>query len=363
VQILALKRQGSSVIINGREVLLLPETDVAFSFLNTIYLGSSISEERKKDILLHEEVHLKQYHSVDLLFFEIFKIIFWFNPLSYVFQKRLELLHEYIADNAVASINKDSAYYQTLLSYVFQTERAPFVNTFFNNSLIKKRIIMLQKSKSHSIFQLKYLILVPLVLGMLLYTSCETSTTEIETKTANLNEDTTEVMQKIKELSEAIMKVGNLSDDEVKALEFLSLEAKPGAKIYLSVEEYLEGNKEDGIPFSVLEQVPVYPGCSGDTNLAQKKCFTEKITAFVGENFDVTLANTLEITGVQKIYVQFKINKSGLIQDVKARASHDVLKDEAIRVVRAFPRMKAGMQGGKHVNVLYSLPIKFNVNE
>jgi hypothetical protein len=170
-------------------------------------------------------------------------------------------------------------------------------------------------------------------------------------------------MQKIKELSEAIMKVGNLSDDEVKALEFLSLEAKPGAKIYLSVEEYLEGNKEDGIPFSVLEQVPVYPGCSGDTNLAQKKCFTEKITAFVGENFDVTLANTLEITGVQKIYVQFKINKSGLIQDVKARASHDVLKDEAIRVVRAFPRMKAGMQGGKHVNVLYSLPIKFNVNE
>ena len=124
-------------------------------------------------------MHIKQGHTWDLLFFELMRIIGWFNPLVYVYQSRTAELHEFIAD---AHVGKDfkSEHYQQLLSQVFQTEHISFINQFFTQSLIKKRIVMLQKSKSKKVWQLKYLLLVPVVLGMLFYTSCELEKKQLE---------------------------------------------------------------------------------------------------------------------------------------------------------------------------------------
>src|SRR5690606_1094069 len=120
----------------------------------------------------HELVHINHRHSWDLVFFELLRIIFWFNPLIYIYQSRIAELHEFIADKHTVKTNKKE-HYQHLLEEVFKTENISFINQFFNHSLIKKRIVMLQKSKTKKVWQLKYLSLVPLLIGMLIYTSCE----------------------------------------------------------------------------------------------------------------------------------------------------------------------------------------------
>jgi len=352
---------GNTVYFDGLKLKILPKTDTAFSFFNTIYLGENISEEKRSSIVAHEKIHIQQKHTLDLLFFEILRIIFWFNPLIYVFQNRMATLHEFIADEKLTAENDKKQYYQNLLSEVFQTEKISFINTFFNQSLIKKRINMLQKSKSRKAAQLKYLLLLPAICAMLIYTACSNEPKTEETPIVQQSDS--EVMNKINELAEAIMKKGEMTPEEEKALKLLTTEAQPGDKVYTSVQEYLnetEGEEDMSVAFSEIERVPTYPGCSGD-NETLKKCFTERISAFVGENFNTKLGKDLSLTGRQRIVVQFKIDKSGNIVDVKAKAPKPELEAEALRIIEKLPQMQPGEQKGEKVGVLYSLPIVFEV--
>ena len=352
---------GNTVYFDGLKLKILPKTDTAFSFFNTIYLGENISEEKRSSIVAHEKIHIQQKHTLDLLFFEILRIIFWFNPLIYVFQNRMATLHEFIADEKLTAENDKKQYYQNLLSEVFQTEKISFINTFFNQSLIKKRISMLQKSKSRKAAQLKYLLLLPAICAMLIYTACsnEPKTEEIPI----VRQSDSEVMNKINELAEAIMKKGEMTPEEEKALKLLTTEAQPGDKVYTSVQEYLnetEGEGDMSVAFSEIERVPTYPGCSGD-NETLKKCFTERISAFVGENFNTKLGKDLGLTGIQRIVVKFKIDKSGNIVRATAKAPKPELEAEALRIIEKLPQMQPGEQKGEKVGVLYSLPIVFEV--
>ena len=352
------KRRGDEIIINDTKIISLANTDAAFSFFNTIFLGDRLSEVQKSNILLHEKIHVVHHHSIDLLFFEILRIVFWFNPLIYVYQNKMVLLQEFTADAAVAAQNGKHAYYQDLLSQVFSTESISFVNTFFNHSLIKKRILMLQKSKSKKIFQLKYLLLLPVVCVMLVYTSCSDEKAEDQASLASNSE--TEVMDRINELSEAIMKKGNLSDEEMRALKFLSTEAKPGDKVYESVENYLEETKFDSegkVSFVAIEKAPIYPGCEGLDNEAAKKCFTQKISQFISENFKVDNLEDSGITGRQKIMTKFIVNKNGNVFVKEIKANHPDLEAAARRTLNQLPKMLPGEQDGKKVAVEYVLPI------
>ncbi|MEW7290076.1 M56 family metallopeptidase [Aquimarina sp. 2304DJ70-9] len=183
--------------IKNKKIVTLPNSTQAFSFWNTIYLGDGLSEEEKKQILIHEIVHVDQKHSLDQLYFELLKVILWWNPLIYINQSRVTVLHEYLADAAViSSINKKN-YIQQLLNATFQTQEVTFVNQFFNQSLIKKRIIMLQKSKSKSISKFKYLLLIPAITGILTYTSCsnasnQSANNQTESLKSNENMDISE---------------------------------------------------------------------------------------------------------------------------------------------------------------------------
>ncbi len=359
-QIVSFKKTAILRIQGEIEYYELPKTDIAFSFFNTIYIGENLSEEKRSSIILHEKIHIKQKHSLDLLWFELLKIVFWFNPLHYIYQSRIRLLHEFTADAMVIEQQNKKEYYQNLLSEVFNTSTISFTNTFFNQSLIKKRIIMLQKSKSRKIFQLKYLLLIPLVLSMLFYTACsDEAKTITETE---MSSSESEVMTKINELSEAIMKKGTMTEEEEKALRFLVTEAEPGDKVYTSVQEYLDAEQENtDVPFGVIEQVPVFPGCEGLNNEDAKNCMSSKISDLVAKNFDISIAEKEGLTGKIKIYVQFKIDKDGNVADLKARAPEKVLENEAKRVISLLPQMKPGVQKGEAVGVLYALPILFEV--
>jgi protein TonB len=155
-------------------------------------------------------------------------------------------------------------------------------------------------------------------------------------------------------------------EDEVEEEETVikSTEVKQDEKI-VEVKEIKEEVVEEEIadvPFAVIENVPIYPGCENEKgNDAKKKCMSSKISEFINKKFNTDLASDLGLDGRQRIAVQFKIDKNGNVTDVRARAPHPRLEKEAISVVQSLPNMTPGKQRGKPVGVLYSLPIVFDI--
>ncbi len=120
-------------------------------------------------------------------------------------------------------------------------------------------------------------------------------------------------------------------------------------------------DEPDDVPFLIIEDAPIFPGCEG-TKDEMKACFTAKITKFVSKKFNTELASELNLaSGIQRIFVIFKIDKQGNIADIEARSPYKELQNEAIRIVKLLPQMEPGKQRRKPVNVKYSLPIAFKV--
>ena len=117
------------------------------------------------------------------------------------------------------------------------------------------------------------------------------------------------------------------------------------------------------VPFAVIEEVPIFPGCEIGNNLEKRNCMSKKIAIFIQRKFNTDLASDLGLTGRIRISVIFKIDQRGNIVGVRARAPHLRLQTEAIRVVSMLPKMKPGIQRGKAVIVPYSLPIIFEIPE
>ncbi len=351
LKINTIKAKSVKTTLHKIPVYIVPETKEAFTFLNTIFLGNDLSETQKQTVLLHEQVHKNQKHSLDLIYFECLRILFWFNPFLYLFQKELKLLHEYIADLYVINKTGKKEYYQNLLSQVFNTSQLSFINTFFNHSLIKKRIIMLQKSNQKT-NTFKYLLLLPLLGAMVFYSSCEQ---QVATDTEVTATD------KIAELRE-LLETQELTPEQRAALVQLAYPENAPAPPAPPVPP--KPNKNGDVPFATIEKVPVFPGCEGESgNESKKRCFSEKLSDFVRENFDTSIAKKTGLTGKQRITIVFKIDKTGNIVEARARAPHLDLEIEALRVINMLPKLQPGMQDGKPVGVLYTLPILFKVDE
>lgn len=130
-----------------------------------------------------------------------------------------------------------------------------------------------------------------------------------------------------------------------------------------TVTEVTESEMTTGdVPYAVIENVPVYPGCKGEDNIELKNCMSTKIAEFINQHFDIKKIEAMDLP--PKIYrsaVQFKIDKQGNVVDVRARADYPEIENEAVRVVSNLPKMKPGKQRGKEVGVLYSLPIIFKI--
>lgn len=154
-------------------------------------------------------------------------------------------------------------------------------------------------------------------------------------------------------------------EDEVEVEETVIESTETDEDEAVEVEEIIEVTEEEevleDVPFAIIEDVPVYPGCKGNKQQL-RACLQEKITKHVNRKFNSDLASDLGLTpGVKKIFVMFKIDKHGNIADVMARAPHNRLRDEAIRVIKLLPKMTPGKQRGRPVGVKYSLPIAFKV--
>ncbi|UJH90779.1 blaR1 peptidase M56 [Antarcticibacterium sp. 1MA-6-2] len=358
-------------------IIEVPNSNIACTFYRTIFLGDQLTETEKLQILSHELVHVKQKHSLDLLFFEILKIIFWFNPLVYIYQNRMAAVHEFIADASVVKSTPKRSYYEQLLNSAFNTTNISFINQFINQSLIKKRIVMLQKSRSKTTAKLKYLVMIPLVMAMLTYVACSDENSSMNYQEEDSLSQYSYTMNKQEEMSNEKREIHKKYEDFlINNPDYVSWATIEGNQITYSVhsrnEEVPEGyiklevsdkydmyinlpgstknangeeksetikyEKGDDIPFAVIEEVPVFPGCEGlETNEERKNCMSQKIQEHVQKEFNTSLGKQLGLTGRNRVIAIFKINSQGQVIDVRSRAPHPALEEEAKRVINSLP--------------------------
>lgn len=328
--------------------ILVPDSHIAFSFFKSIFLGDKLADKEYNAIISHELVHIEQRHSLDLLFFELMRIVGWFNPLVYVYQHKIAELHEFIADAQVPKTER-KAHYELLLSQVFQTQNISFVNQFFKSSLIKKRIVMLQKTKSKKVFQLKYLAIVPVLLGMLLYTSCQTEISSEEKTKSTLS-------KKIEALELEIKNKDSLTQDEKGQLAKLIYTTFPrGVKGISGKEGEITYS---GIPFSVVEEVPIFPGCENAED--KRACFNKQIQKHISKNFNYP--QVAQDQGIQgRVNVMFTIQKDGTIGNLRMRGPDKLLENEVERIIKRLPKMTPGQHKDELVGVPFSIPVTFKL--
>lgn len=158
-----------------------------------------------------------------------------------------------------------------------------------------------------------------------------------------------EVVEDEEEVEETVIESTETTEDEV-------IEEVEDVEV-VEEEEVIED-----VPFSIIEDAPIFPGCEKYKSKAERKrCMSEKVQKHVNRKFNTDLASDLDLEGIQKIYVVFTIDRNGNITGVRSRAPHPRLAKEAEKVVKSLPRMKPGKQRGKTVKVTYNLPIVFKV--
>lgn len=119
-----------------------------------------------------------------------------------------------------------------------------------------------------------------------------------------------------------------------------------------------EVEEEVTVPFAIIEQAPIFPGCENLPKEEQKICFQSKIDEHVRSNFTYPqIALELGIQG--RVFAVFDIDKEGYITNVRMRAPDRNLENEARRIINKLPKMIPGRQRGKPVKVAFSLPINF----
>ena len=124
--------------------------------------------------------------------------------------------------------------------------------------------------------------------------------------------------------------------------------------------EVLEEELDVDVPFAIIEDVPLFPGCERVPKSERRKCFQEQIQKHIGRNFRYPeIAQEMGIQG--RVFVQFMIGKDGNISGIRTRGPDKNLEKEANRIISKLPRMTPGKQRGRPVRVPFSIPITFRL--
>lgn len=136
------------------------------SFFNYVFINDEDLSAADLSVLLkHEQVHARQYHSIDKLVLMVFKAVLWFNPVVYLYDKALEQVHEYEADEVTSTGYGSRAYANLLLKLAITKSEMPLIHNFVK-SPIKDRIKMLFNQKSTNMKKLVYVLALPILLGL-----------------------------------------------------------------------------------------------------------------------------------------------------------------------------------------------------
>lgn len=268
-----------------------------FSAMGYIFLNSKLNDEESKEIIRHEENHLRQNHFIDIILVEAIKAVQWFNPAIYFIDRSLRAIHEYQADQECLNSGIPVVSYQKLLlNQVFRSKVFNLTNSFSNPSMIKKRMVMMTKKRTPSLAAIKLLVALP-----------------------------------------------------AAGLVFLAISAyreipEPPPPPPFAVMETKESE-----PYTVVEQMPLFPG--GDAALLK----------YIGENITYPeKAKESNIQGRVILRFCITENGSVSRVSVLNGVDPD-LDAEAVRVVKTLPAFNPGRQGGKPVSVWYMVPITFTL--
>ncbi|HTI57578.1 energy transducer TonB [Mucilaginibacter sp.] len=318
-----------------------PESNSAFSFFKLISLGNNL--ENNEVIAEHEKAHASQWHSADIMLVETIAIINWFNPIVYFYRLGIKHIHEYIADRqALRNGTSKSEYALLLLSQTLKTPAHQLVNPFYNHSLLRKRIEMLQKSRSKYMALLKYGLSAPLFMLMLILSSAAV----IKNHTVRLfNTKAEEVMMSPAAQSIELKTPGLAENTVMKTVAAPEVTAKHMS--YLKASG-IEDIKSDPV-FVTFENQPHFKG--GMTEFYK----------FLAGN--LRYPNWMMRNNIQgKVFITMTVEKDGSLSDIKSvRDIGFGSAEEAIRVLKLSPKWVPGYQNGQPVRVRYTLPISFNL--
>ena len=151
-------------------------------------------------------------------------------------------------------------------------------------------------------------------------------------------------------------------EDEEEVEETIIESTETDQEEIVEVEDIeVEDDFEDvDVPFAVIEDVPIYPGCEKVAKSKRRECFQEKINKHIRKNFRYPeIAQEMGIQG--RVYVNFVISKDGSITNVRMRGPDKNLEKEAARIISKLPNMTPGKQRGRPVRVPFSIPITFRL--
>ena len=363
VVFLALRLLWQIVII--KNTIAKPQPSAAYSFFKKISLGNNLPNA---DVIArHEQVHARQWHSVDVLIIEAVMIINWFNPVVYLYRFAIKYIHEFIADNQVLRSGTDKADYALLLlSQTFDTPANGLASNFYSSSLLRQRILMLQKSRSKRIALVKYGMSVPLFMMMLILSSATVNNSRavaainknagtifhsaasqsinIIANTGekvlrdNLNGLTTTV------LTDEIAREDN--DEYIQSVDASNLTAASNYSLAIDNTNHIAPQAVGFIPF---EKQPEFPGGIDK--------FYELLRTNIKYPEDMR-QNRIE----GKVFIQFVVEKDGSVTGLKTlRAPGYGSEEETERVMSSLPKWNPGYQNGNAVSVRYIVPIDFKL--
>lgn len=267
-------------------------------------------------VIEHEKVHQKQWHSLDLLFLELMKIVFWFNPLLYFYQKRLVEAHEFEADKQTYPKFQNS-YYQTLINQVLDTESYLTVNYWFRPKLIKLRLQMLEKKEKSNKGMTKYLLTIPVLAMSSLMLSAE--------MTQNISDEKTSTIA-----------VTNVKTEQQEPTEVM--------------------------PFMAVEKKPRFKSCADVAESEAQQCFKEEIDKHIVQHFRYPPEALQQ--GIQgRVNVVFTIDIQGNITNINADGKDKLLEDEATRIIQMLPQLIPAQHKGKNVPVTFLYPVVFKLSK
>ena len=344
------------------------------------------SEEASTLIMKHEETHIRHGHSYDILFAECLIIVFWFNPLAYWYRSSLSALHEYIADEQAASLSSKEDYISLLSLNTLKSLNLTLGNNFYQTQIFN-RMMMLKTEKKRSWWS--RIALTAPVFAMLFYVFACSQKSEEPVATdptidlpagitlVDLNNISPEAREWFNESAETILRE---REGEKPEIYFVSLDKNtsfPGEFTNIrSSHVYVDESKEDPIVYMIVEKtdeidtqndIQISNETSDEifTMVEEQPIFkggTPGFYQYISENLEYP--EQAQVENIQgRVYVQFVINKEGVVEDVVALKGIGGGCDEAaVSVVESLPKWTPGKQRGKAVKVRMVLPVEFKLD-
>ena len=344
--LIGIARFGGNLVFLGKMMkrkIVQKDAKQAFSFFNVLFVSKEL--KNRSTIMKHEFVHVRQLHSADVMLFELIAIFNWFNPVVYLYKSSIKHIHEFIADE-VASRNESSKaeYAMLLFQEQFGVQAIPLTNNFFNQSLLKLRIKMLNKERSNQTAMMKYGLIAPLFMLMIVVSSATLASKElakIEEKVEAISDSN--LAEVIAEPTESVSETLLKDNIDLSGALIISPDLVDEVKA-------IQESKRDTI-FDSVDQNAEFPGGM------------EGFDKYLQENLKYPAsAQRANITG--KVYTQFVVNKDGTTSDFKTLKGIGYgCDEEAMKVIQSVPKWNAGRHKGEIVSSTFIVPINFTLEE